>query len=150
MAAGDRIYVADKETLDKIYAILTDGDCYGFIEHGDIADPESRIEAIGINKDYTNITVDKAAHTYSLGSWATFPVITENKPWMVKASGAPDYQLSETDYTKKADGVTASDVSNAWRIFKDYQNLPQAGNDRQRQDSAVFIHAKRGIYRRRL
>ncbi len=137
MAAGDRIYVADKETLDKIYAILTDGDCYGFIEHGDIADPESRIEAIGINKDYTNITVDKAAHTYSLGSWATFPVITENKPWMVKASGAPDYQLSETDYTKKADGVTASDVSNASyaggafsKIIRIYRKQEMIGNDR--------------------
>ena len=31
---------------------------------------------------------------------------------MVKADGEADYELSSTDYTKKADGVTASDVAN--------------------------------------
>lgn len=132
-----KTYIADKETLDKVYAIVSDGDCYGFIEHCDIKDPTSRIEAIGINKNYTNITVDKANHTYSLGSWATFPVITENKPWMVQTNGAPDYLLSETDYTKKADGVTASDVDNASyaggafsKLIKIYRRQEFVGHDR--------------------
>ena len=137
MAEGDRIYVADKETQDKIYDILSGGDCYGFIEHMDILDPSSRIEAIGVNKDYTPITIDKAAHSYSLGSWAQFPIITENKPWMVKSNGAPDYELSETDYTKKKDGVTASDVSNASyaggafsKLIKIYRKIEMVGHDR--------------------
>lgn len=137
MASGDRINVADKETLDKIYDILSGGDCYGFIEHCAVISPTSRIEQIGINKDYTPITVNKSTHTYDLGSWSTFPVITENKPYMVKSNGAADYQLSEMDYSKKADGTTASDVSNASydggafsKLIRIYRKQEWVGTDR--------------------
>ena len=140
----DEIYIADKATLDevkvttdKIYDILKGNDCYGFIEHCAIKDPDSRIEAIGINKNYTNLTVDKANHTFSLGSWATFPVLVENKPYMVKSNGAEDYQLSETDYTKKADGVTASDVADDTydggafsKLIRIYRKQEWVGHDR--------------------
>jgi len=139
-----KTYIADKETLDevkvttdKIYDVLKGNDCYGFIEHCAIKDPASRIEAIGINKDYTPLTVDKANHTFSLGSWATFPVLMENKPWMVKNNGAPDYELLETDYTKKADGETASDVANDSyaggafsKLIRIYRKQEWVGHDR--------------------
>ena len=130
-------FIADKETLDKVYAIVSENDCYGFIEHCAIKNPAQRIEYIGLNKNYTPLTVDKAAHTFSLGSWATFPVLTENKPYMVKSNGAEDYQLSETDYTKKADGVTASDVADDTydggafsKLIRIYRKQEWVGHDR--------------------
>jgi len=132
-----KTFIADKETLDKVYAIVSDNDCYGFIEHCAIKNPAQRIEYIGLNKNYTPLTVDKAAHTFSLGSWATFPVLTENKPYMVKSNGAEDYQLSETDYTKKADGVTTSDVADDTydggafsKLIRIYRKQEWVGHDR--------------------
>lgn len=113
-----KTFIADKETLDsvnaKVSAILSieqDEDVYGFIEHMDVLSPSNRIEYIGLNKNFSPISVTMGGG-FSLGDWASFPVLTENKPYMVKSSGDVDYALSETDYTKKADGVTASDVAN--------------------------------------
>ena len=45
-----KTYIADKETLDKCYAILSADGIYGFIEHMDILSPTARIEYIGQNK----------------------------------------------------------------------------------------------------
>ena len=131
-----RIYVADKETLDKCYNILSADGTYGFIEHCAILSPTERIEYIGMNADYTPLTVNKSTGEASLNSWADFPVILGNKPWMVKSDGTPDYRLKEDDYTKREDG-TASDVSNteydggafAW-IPKIYKQEYMLGNDR--------------------
>ena len=114
-----RIYVADKETLDQvntkvsaILAIEQDEDVYGFIEHMDVLSPEHRIEYIGLNKNFSPISVTMGGG-FSLGDWSNFPLLVNNKPYMVKSDGNVDYQLSETDYTKKVDGETASDVANA-------------------------------------
>ena len=131
-----RIYVADKETLDKCYNILSADGTYGFIEHCAILSPTERIEYIGMNADYTPLTVNKSTGEASLNSWADFPVILGNKPWMVKSDGTPDYRLDEDDYTKREDG-TASDVANtsydggafAW-IPKIYKQEYMLGNDR--------------------
>ena len=40
MAAGEKIYIADKETLDKVYNILNTEPVYGFIEHDAILRPD--------------------------------------------------------------------------------------------------------------
>lgn len=138
-----KIYIADKptldavkETTDKILDIVSADGVYGFIEHCGVLSPTQRIEYIGMNKDYTPLTLD-ADGSANYGSWGQFPTIVGNKPWMVRADGTPDYRLSETDYTKKEDEVTASDVANtsynggafAWlpKIYKFEQML---GNDR--------------------
>ena len=132
-----KIYVADKETLDKIYDIVSSDGVYGFIEHCATLAPSQRIEYIGKNADYTPISVTMGGG-FSLGSWGGFSVLANNKPWMVKADGTPDYQLLETDYTKKAeDGTTASDVANtsyaggafSW-ICKVYKKEYMVGDDR--------------------
>ena len=131
-----RTYVADKETLDKCYNILSADGIYGFIEHCAILSPTERIEYIGMNADYTPLTVNKSTGEASLNSWADFPVIVGNKPYMVKSDGTPDYRLKEDDYTKREDG-TASDVANtaydggafAW-IPKIYKQEYMLGNDR--------------------
>lgn len=132
-----RIYIADKETQDKIYNLLVAEPVWGFVEHMDIKSPSARVTPIGLNKNYKNITRNTSTGAVSLNDWADHPVIRANKPYMVKSDGTPDYRLSETDYTKKADGTTASDVSNtsydggafAWfpKIYK-YEKME--GNDR--------------------
>lgn len=136
MATGEKIYIADKETLDKVYNILNTEPVYGFIEHNAILSPSGgRIEYIGANKDYEPITVTMGGG-YSLKSWADFPLLKANKPYMVHADGTPDYRLKEDDYTKKEDG-TASDVANtsydggafSW-LMKIYKKEYMAGDDR--------------------
>lgn len=102
-----KTYIADKETLDKCYAILSADGIYGFIEHMDVLSPTARIEYIGQNKDFTPISLNKDTGTMTLNSWADFPIIVANKPWMVRADGTPDYRLDENDYTKKEDGTAS-------------------------------------------
>ena len=136
MVVGERINVADKETLDKVYNILAADPVWGFIEHMDVKSPSARITPIGLNKDYKNVTRNGSTGAVSLNDWADHPVIKANKPYMVKTDGTPDYRLSETDYTKKLDG-TASDVANAsyngsafaW-FPKIYKFEKMEGNDR--------------------
>jgi hypothetical protein len=131
-----KTFIADKETLDKVYAILSADETYGFIEHMDILSPTERIEYIGANKGYTPVSLNKSTGAMTLNSWADFPVILGNKPWMVRSDGTPDYRLDENDYTKREDG-TDSDVSNAdydggafaW-IPKIYKQEYMLGNDR--------------------
>lgn len=136
MEVGEKIYVADKETQDKIYNLLAAEPVWGFVEHMDVKSPSARITAIGLNKNYKNITRNGSTGAVSLNDWADHPVIKANKPYMVKADGTPDYRLMETDYTKKLDG-TASDVSNtsynggAFSWFpKIYKYEKMKGNDR--------------------
>lgn len=136
MEIGEKIYVADKATLDKIYDAVSADGIYGFVEHCAVPSPTERIEYIGMNKSYIPLTVNKTTHEVDYGSWGDFPVIVGNKPYMVKADGTPDYRLNENDYTKREDG-TASDVSNtsynggafAW-IPKIYKQEYMLGNDR--------------------
>lgn len=40
-----KTYIADKETLDKCYAILSADGIYGFIEHMDVLSPTARMTA---------------------------------------------------------------------------------------------------------
>lgn len=134
--AGEKIYIADKETLDKVYNILASDPVYGFIEHNDILSPSERIEYIGLNKNFTPLARNKDNGSMALNSWADFPVLKANKPYMVRADGTPDYRLNENDYTQR-EGGGASDVANtsydggafSW-LMKIYKNEEMVGNDR--------------------
>ena len=106
---GKRVNIAQQDTLEEVLSLLKTEAVYGFIEHNNILSPGSRIEYIGLNKDYAPLTVTMGGG-YSLNGWADFPVLKANKPYMVKADGTPDYRLDENDYTKKEDG-SASDVA---------------------------------------
>ena len=119
-----KVFLADKETQDKIYNIVRDDQVYGFVEHMRESNPAKKIEYIGANKDFTPITQDLDQSKVNYGSWKTFPVIAGNKPWMVLETGIGDYRLNEDDYTKKLDG-TASDVSNARYPGGAYSWLPR-------------------------
>lgn len=141
------IKIADKPTLDNVNTNVSkildslapfDTDVYGFIDHGDILDPTQRIEYIGANKNFTPLTINlEGNHQANYGSWADFPILKANRPYMVKADGTPDYELSSTDYTKKVDGTTASDIANteytggafSW-LVKHYKWEYSVGHDR--------------------
>ena len=99
--AGEKIYIADKETLDKVYNILASDPVYGFIEHNDILSPSARIEYIGLNKNYSPLARNKENGSMVLNSWADFPVIKANKPYMVRADGTPDLTSYKKEQTQK-------------------------------------------------
>lgn len=130
-----KTFIADKETLDKVYAAVSAAPYYGFIEHNAVLAPGQRIEYIGINKNWNPISVTMGGG-YTLNEWAAFPWLLGNKPYMVRSDGTPGYRLNEDDYTLKEDG-TASDVANtaydggafAW-VPKIYKREYMAGDDR--------------------
>ena len=132
---GEPINIAQEDTSQKILACVEQSSYFGFIEHNGIKDPAQRIEYIGLNKNYNPITIYMGGG-FSLNSWADFPALKANKPYMVKSNGMPDYRLNENDYTKKEDG-TASDVANtsydggafSW-LMKVYKKEYTAGLDR--------------------
>lgn len=134
--AGEKIFVADKPTLDKIYNILAPEQVWGFIEHNATLGASARIEYTGVNKDYKPLSLDKNSGVMSLNDWAGHPILAANKPYMVRKDGSPDYRLKEDDYTKKEDG-TASDVANtkyeggafSW-LKKIYKQEYMIGDDR--------------------
>lgn len=134
---SEKIYIADKETLDKVYNLLAPGAVYGFIEHCATLAPGSRIEYTGANANFTPVSMNMSTHEMSLNSWADFPVITGCKPYMVKNTGIADYELDASDYTKKAADGSASDVANtsyeggafAW-LSKIYKQEYMLGDDR--------------------
>lgn len=111
---------------------------YGFIEHMNESQADNRFEYIGANSNYSRISPDYASHEIDFGDWANFPLFAKNKPYMVKANGEADYELLSSNYSKKVDGTTDSDVSNtsysgagafAW-FPKIYQKQEIVGNDR--------------------
>lgn len=130
-----RVNIARQDTLEEVLAILKTESVFGFIEYNATLAAGSRIEYIGANRDYTPISITMGGG-YSLNSWADFPWLKANKPYMVKSDGTPDYRLNENDYSKKEDG-TASDISNAeyaggafsWGM-KIYKKEYMAGDDR--------------------
>ena len=126
MATGDRIYIADKETLDKV-KVNTDGILaavqdaegifknikrYGVKINKLDSNPATRItylyDAVGL----TPAGMNYVAGTFDYGSWADLWFVKNNYPVMVKYDGTEDYKLLPTNYEFKEDGVTASDVAN--------------------------------------
>ena len=86
-------------------------DYYGMIIHQAVSNPQSRIEYIGKNANYNAMTVNFTNGEVNYGGWATMPTLVDNKPAMIRTDGTFGYWLDEDDYSKKEDGVTASDVA---------------------------------------
>ena len=63
-------------------------------------------DAVGKTPAYMNFTTGE----FDNGSWESF-IGQVSRPVMLKTDKTVDYELSRTDFTKKADGVTASDIS---------------------------------------
>jgi hypothetical protein len=126
MAKGDRIYVADKKTLDEVKANTTgilaavqdiDGKFAGIKRYGvkinkNDSNPATRVtylyDAVGMNP----AKMDFASGAFDFGDWGDIWFVKNNYPCMVKYDGTEDYKLNPNDYTLKEDG-TESDVANS-------------------------------------
>jgi len=83
---------------------------YGFRIDNSESSPSSKVtyleDAVGMTPAYMDYTND----VFNYGSWSD--AFFMPRPCMLKYDGTVDYYLDPDDYTKKADGVTASDVAN--------------------------------------
>ena len=93
------------------------------------------------NENFTPAGMNYTTGKFSWGSWEDTWIASCFRPCMLKYDGTVDYYLDPDDYTKKEDGVTASDVANTsyagnamieWgqngrRIY--YKVVPDTGSD---------------------
>lgn len=115
-----KVFIAEQETLeevnrkvDKLIDRLAplDKPVYGMIIHEQTdLDPESRVEYIGANKDYTPMKMNMETHVMDQGGWAGWNWLKGVVPVMCDWDGGIDYYLNPDDYSQKLDG-TESDVS---------------------------------------
>ena len=93
---SERIYVADKATLDKVYEntqkllnnlVPLDSPVYGMIIHEADLDPATRVEYIGANKDFTPMMMNMDTHIMDYGSWGNWEWLKANKPVMANWGG---------------------------------------------------------------
>lgn len=83
---------------------------YAFHIDGNEADPS---EAVAYREDAVGMTpahMDYNNDVFSYGSWGD--AFFMPRPCMLKSDGTVDYYLNPSDYTKKIDGTTPSDVAN--------------------------------------
>lgn len=83
---------------------------YEFIINTAESDPTAAVTYAGANASFTPASMNFSTGVCNYGSWSD--AFFQPRPVMVKSNGTVDYELSKSDFSKKADGVTASDVSN--------------------------------------
>ena len=126
MAAGDKVFIADKETLDKVHAntvgILA---AVGKGQHAELkrygikitkanSGKDARVEYILDAVGMTPAKMNYSEGVFDYGSWegVAFASPEMNYPCMVKTDGTEDYKLNPNDYSLKAGGELPSDVAN--------------------------------------
>ena len=89
---------------------ITNCKLYGYRIDKQDTNPDTRVtylyDAVGMTPAY----MDFSGGSFNYGSWADIWFIKNNRPVALKFDGSVDYELSHTDFTKKIDGETASDV----------------------------------------
>lgn len=83
---------------------------YEFIINTAESEPTAAVTYAGANASFTPASMNFSTGQINYGSWGD--AFFQPRPVMVKYDGTVDYELSKSDFTKKADGVTASDVAN--------------------------------------
>lgn len=76
------------------------------------SNPATRIAYLFDAEGLTPAAMNFTTGVFDYGDWTDFMAVKGNYPVMLKYDGTEDYKLDPDDYTKKEDGVTASDVSN--------------------------------------
>lgn len=122
MAKGDKIFVADKETLDAVKAdttgilkALQDADGkfsnvkrYGVKINKADSNPDTRVtylyDAVGMNPAKMNFT----ENTFDYGDWGSIFFVAGNYPVMLNANGTEAYKLNPNDYSLKEDGTASA------------------------------------------
>lgn len=137
---AERIYIADKETLDKVHANTTgilaaleseEGKHKNAVRFGikinkNDSNPKTRVEYIYDAVGKTPAAMDYTNGVFNYGSWENTYFTSEeyNYPCMVKFDGSEDYKLNPSDYSKKKKDGSASDIAdiayagNAMAAFK--------------------------------
>ena len=138
-----------EERLRDIRNVLSTGKagiCYGFHIDGSESDPAAAVTYIADAIGMTPAKMDYTNSKFSYGSWGD--AFFMPRPCMLKYDGTVDYYLDPDDYSKKADGVTASDVAdtsyggnammewgqNGKKIW--YKIVPDTGDD---TSASVYI-----------
>ena len=85
------------------------GTIYGFHIDGTESDPASAVTYLEDAVGMTPAAMDYTSGKFNWGSWRDAFFIP--RPVMLKYDGTVDYYLDPDDYSKKYDGVTASDVA---------------------------------------
>ena len=122
---GNKIFLADQATQQDILAntkaILSNvGDednpfrvvRYGVKINKNDSNPATRITYLYDAVGKTPAAMNFGTGAFDYGDWASTWFVAGTYPVMLKYDGTEDYKLSPTDYTKKIDGTTASDVAN--------------------------------------
>lgn len=109
------IKVADKPTLDRVAHALgvAENKIYGLKIAKNNSNPATRCTYLLDAEGMTPASMDFSTGKFSYGDWADVWFVKDNFPCMVKMDGTVDYKLDPNDYTKKEDGVTASDVADS-------------------------------------
>lgn len=112
--AGIPITVVDGQTYTKQIVVFA----YHYSEND--SNPDSGNYPSGYdNHGWTPFAMDLSTGIPNYGSWNPSGANADKLAWfypkscMLKYNGTVDYYLSETDETKKEDGITASDVANS-------------------------------------
>lgn len=138
-----------EERLRDIRNVLSTGKAgimYGFHINGSESDPAAAVTYIADAVGMTPAKMDYTNSKFSYGSWGD--AFFMPRPCMLKYDGTVDYYLDPDDYSKKADGVTSSDVAdttyggnammewgqNGKKIW--YKIVPDTGDD---TSASVYI-----------
>lgn len=85
---------------------------FGYCISAGDSNPPSRVTYLYDAEGMIPASMNFATGVFNYGDWGDFQAVRENYPVMLRYDGTEDYKLDPNDYTKKEDGVTASDVSN--------------------------------------
>lgn len=114
---------------------------FGYYDDLTDSNPETKIHYIEMNAGFEPMRV-VADNTggWTEGTWSEENcwILRGNRPYMVKNDGTIDYELCHTDYSKKIDGVTASDVSNAAYAGNAMATIPLIWVKRYTEDNKQY------------
>ena len=117
MAARERILTDETgikiaQAIERVADAVNEnaGLIYGFHISNNESDPSAKVTYLKDAVGMTPAHMDYSNGVFDYGSWEN--AFFMPRPCMLKSDGTVDYYLDSSDYSKKEDGVTASDVAN--------------------------------------
>lgn len=164
---AERIFIADKETLDAVKADTTgilkqlqdaDGKFsnikrYGVKVNKNDSNPDTRVTYLYDAADKNPAKMNYSSNAFDFGDWGDVFFVKENRPVMLNADRTVAYELNHNDHSKKADG-TESDITDEATALNAMSEFPliwlcqyEVGNyeyiivSDERVDSSYFADA---------
>lgn len=111
ITCGEKSKTLVVSQIGAIYTVeINDSVIYGFHIDGTESSPSANITYLEAAVGMSPASMNFSTGVFNWGDWADAFFIP--RPCMLKNDGTVDYYLDPDDYTKKEDGVTASDVAN--------------------------------------